>query len=62
MSGSNALWVEKDFSVVGKIFGVGKGFFEVGRGSFEVEKEKAFFLQVKEACGVKLKSSLLLVI
>lgn len=59
MSGSNVLWVEKDFSVVEKIFGVGKGFFEGGRGSFEVGKEKAFFLQAKVACGVKLKSSLL---
>lgn len=59
MSGNNVLWVEKDFSEVEKIFGVGKGFVEVGRGSFEVWKEKAFFLEVKEACGVRLKSSLL---
>lgn len=49
--------MEKDFSVAEKIFGVGKGFFEVERGSFEVGKEKASFLEVKEACGVKLKSS-----
>ena len=47
MSVSNALWVEKDFSVAEKSFGVGRGFFEVGRGSFEVGKEKAFFLEVK---------------
>jgi hypothetical protein len=34
--------VEKDFSGVEKIFVVGKGFFEV-------EKERAFFLEVKQA-------------
>lgn len=52
MSKNNALWVEKDSSEAGKIFVVGRGFFEK-------EKERAFFLEVKQACEVKLKSSFL---
>jgi hypothetical protein len=54
-SKNNDLWAEKDFYGVVKIFVVGRGFFEV-------EKERAFFLKVKQACEVKLKSSYLLVI
>lgn len=52
MSKNNVLWVEKDSSEVEKIFVVGRGFFEM-------EKERAFFLEVKQACEVKLKSSCL---
>jgi hypothetical protein len=44
--------VEKDFSAAERIFVVGRDFFEV-------EKERAFFLEAKQAYEVKLKSSCL---
>lgn len=55
MSKNNVVLVEKDSFEVENIFVVGRGFFAM-------VKERAFFLEVKQACEVRLKFSCLWVI